>query len=385
MTRGLVHPLGDPVRSAGAALRVAGRAERGAFDVELDLTFRGGEVTAVLGPNGAGKSTLLRVVAGLHALAAGRLTLGDAVLDDVAAGLFVPPERRPVGLVFQDYRLFPHLTVRDNVAFARRARGLDRRAARSHAEQWLGRLGIVELAGRKPGQLSGGQAQRVALARALAADPGVLLLDEPLAALDVQTRLDVRGELRRHLRAFAGPSLLVTHDPLEAMVLADRLVVVESGRVVQEGAPGEVARRPATPYVARLVGLNLYRGRLVGPATVELDGGHRLVAAEFGLHPASTPGGPASGARPVLAAVRPTAISLHTTRPEHSSPRNLWEARVAGLELLSDRVRVQLAGGLPALVDVTPAALAELDLAEGSRVWASVKATEIDVYADPSG
>jgi molybdate transport system ATP-binding protein len=356
-------------------LRVAGEVERGGFRLALEFSVADGEVLGVLGPNGAGKTTLLRTLAGLGALSRGRVELAGAVLDDPGQQLFVPAERRPVGLVFQNYRLFPHLSVRDNVAFAARARGARRQPARRQATSWLDRLGLAEFADRKPAELSGGQAQRVALARALAAEPGLLLLDEPLAALDARTRLEVRAELRRRLSAFGGPSLVVTHDPLEAMVLTDRLLVLEGGRVVQQGTPAEVARRPASQYVARLMGLNLYRGTLGGDGAVRLD-------SEAGggvLHAAGEP----SAAGRVLVAVRPSAISLHTERPGHASPRNVWPGTVSGVELLTDRVRVQVEGSPPALVDVTPDAVAELDLAAGSPVWLSAKATEIDCYPDP--
>jgi molybdate transport system ATP-binding protein len=352
-------------------LAVAGEVERGGFRLALDFSVAAGEVLGVLGPNGAGKTTLLRTLAGLAALSRGRIELAGTALDDPGRQLFVPAERRPVGLVFQNYRLFPHLSVRDNVAFAARARGAGRPAARRQADGWLHRLDLVEFAERKPAQLSGGQAQRVALARALAADPGLLLLDEPLAALDARTRLEVRAELRLHLSAFGGPSLVVTHDPLEAMVLTDRLLVIEDGRVVQQGTPAEVARRPASQYVARLMGLNLYPGALGADGAVAVDGGGTLHAAGEQL-----PGGR------VLLALRPSAISLHTEQPRHASPRNVWPGTVAGVELLTDRVRVQVSGNPPALVDVTPDAVAELDLAAGSPVWLSAKATEIDCYPD---
>jgi molybdate transport system ATP-binding protein len=346
---------------------------RAAFRLEVTIEVAPGEVLGVLGPNGAGKTTLLRTLAGLAAATSGAVRLDGTVLDEPGRGIFVPAEQRPVGLVFQDYRLFPHLSVRDNVAFAARSRGASRRQARAHAEPFLSQLDLVELAGRRPAQLSGGQAQRVALARALAADPALLLLDEPLAALDARTRLEVRTELRRHLAGFAGPVLLVTHDPLEAMVMTDRLLVIEDGTVVQQGAPAEVARRPATQYVARLVGLNLYPGRLAPDrSTVLLDGGGTL---------ASTASEAPAGAR-VLAALRPTAVALYAEPPVHASPRNVWSGTVAGLELLVDRVRVQVDGTPGVLVDLTPAAVAELALQPGTPVWVVVKATEVDVYPD---
>jgi molybdate transport system ATP-binding protein len=203
-----------------------------------------------------------------------------------------------------------------------------------------------------------------------------LLLDEPLAALDARTRLDVRTELRRHLADFGGPVLLVTHDPLEAMVMTDRLLVIEDGKVVQEGTPSEVARRPSTQYVARLVGLNLYPGKAVSnDGTVRLTGGGTLIAA-----PTDPPPG-LDGE--VLVALRPSAIAVHTEHPEHGSPRNVWEGTIGGLEMLADRVRAQVEGRPNALVDLTPAAVAELDLRPGMHVWLTAKATEVDIYPDP--
>jgi molybdate transport system ATP-binding protein len=263
--------------SDAQGLRVNGAVEHGTFRLEVDFGVAPGEVLGVIGPNGAGKTTLLRALAGLLALTEGSIELNGQPLDDAAGDLFLTAEQRPIGLVFQNYRLFPHLSVRDNVAFASRSQGTTRRIAAASADRWLQRLGLTEFADRKPKQLSGGQAQRVALARALAAEPGLLLLDEPLAALDARTRQEVRGELRRHLVDFEGPTLFVTHDPLEAMVMTDRLLVIEDGRIVQEGSPASVARRPATQYVARLVGLNLYAGRRNG-TSVALDAGGTLVA-----------------------------------------------------------------------------------------------------------
>jgi molybdate transport system ATP-binding protein len=358
-------------RGGSDGLVVDAEVTRGSFTLAVSLAAAAGQVLGLLGPNGAGKSTLLSAVAGLTPVSAGRIMLAGQVMDDADAGTFVEASGRPVGFVFQNYRLFPHLTVADNVAFSPRARGLGRRASRSAASHWLDRLGLADLADRKPDQLSGGQAQRVALARALAGQPALLLLDEPLSALDAGTRLDVQAELKRHLADFNGPCLLVTHDPLEALVLADRLIVLESGRIVQEGTPAQIARQPATDYVSKLVGLNLYAAQ-ADASEVKLAQGGVFVVPDRGQH------------GDVLVALRPSAVIVSTQAPQPSSARNTWPAKVTGLTLLADRVRLDLDGQPPALVDVTPAAVAELSLDPGRQVWLSVKATDLEVYA-PGG
>ena len=338
----------------------------GALDLDASVRVGTGEVVALLGPNGAGKTTLLRALAGLVSIDDGRVVLDGTVLDDPAAGVSVPPERRPVGYVFQDYLLFPHLSALENVAFGLRCRGVRRREARRVAGEWLARMGLEEHAAARPRALSGGQAQRVALARALAFEPHLLLLDEPLAALDAATRLQVRADLRRHLASFDGTRLLVTHDPVEATVLADRLVVLEGGRVVQSGTPADVSRHPRSPYVASLVGLNLLRGRGEGNR-VRLATGADLAVAD--------PAPPGE----VFAVVRPRAVALHRLRPE-GSPRNAWAGVVGGLDAEGDRVRVQVDGRIPIVAEVTPAAVAELGLDAGAGVWVTVKATDVSVY-----
>ena len=342
-------------------------ARRGRFELDAELRAVPGEVLAVLGPNGAGKSTLLRALAGLAPLAGGHVRLGDRVLDDVAAGVHTPPERRRIGIVFQDYLLFPHLSALDNVAYGLRAQGLRRAAARRVAAPWLDRVGLADRAGLRPRQLSGGQAQRVALARALVLAPELLLLDEPLAALDAGTRLSLRTDLRRHLTSYGGPAVVVTHDPVEAMVLADRLVVLERGQVVQQGEPADVARHPRTDYVASLVGVNLYRGT-ARDGRVEVAGGGSLVTADR------------TATGPVYVALRPSAVALHRQSPTPGSPRNTWAGVVSGLESVGDRVRVSVAGTPPVFADITPPAAAELELAAAAEVWVTVKAAELTVY-----
>jgi molybdate transport system ATP-binding protein len=337
----------------------------GQLHLEVELAVGAGELVVLLGPNGAGKTTLLRALAGLVALDRGRVVLDGEVLEDSGTGRHVPTERRPVGFVFQDHLLFPHLSALENVAFGLRARGVGRVEARRRAAAWLERVGLAGHAGSRPRALSGGQAQRVALARAMVTDPRLLLLDEPLAALDAASRSGVRRDLRRHLATFDGSRLLVTHDPLEAMALADRLVVLEAGRVTQTGTADEVRRRPRSRYVAELVGVNLFRGRAVGDA-ISLEGGGTLIAA--GDHHGE-----------VFAAVHPHAVAVHRRVPE-GTPRNVLAGTADPIEVVGDRVRVRVAGPVPIVAEVTPGAAAELSLADGGPVWASVKATEVAVY-----
>ncbi|MEY3342117.1 MAG: hypothetical protein RLZZ269_2028 [Actinomycetota bacterium] len=228
--------------------------ERDRFTLDAAVSVGDGETLAVLGPNGAGKTTLLRALAGLVPITKGAISLDGTVLDDPARDVFVAPERRPVGFVFQDYLLFPNMSVIENVAFGLRARGTERDAARTRATELLEWVGLGEHAEKKPGAISGGQAQRVALARAMAVSPRLLLLDEPLAALDVTTRRSVRADLSRLLNGVDSARILVTHDPRDARVLADRMVIIENGRVVQSGTFDTIAANPATPYVHELLG-----------------------------------------------------------------------------------------------------------------------------------
>ncbi|KUJ66333.1 ABC transporter ATP-binding protein/permease [Streptomyces albus subsp. albus] len=332
---------------------------------ELTLDAEPGTTIAVVGPNGAGKTTLLRALLGLTDRAHARLRLGDLHATEL------PPHRRQVAWVPQDGALFPHLTALGNTAYGLRARGVPRAEARRRAQQWLDRLGVGHLAHRRPAQLSGGQAQRVALARALAVRPRLLLLDEPLAALDQTTRARVRHTLRRHLSGFGGVCLIVTHDPVEAVSLADRILVLEDGRVLQDAAPAEVGRHPRSPWVARMLGRNAWPGSTTADGLALAAGGPRLVAAD--PLPAGVPG---------LAIIPPEAVSLHRDRPA-GSPRNNWPGTVREITALGSRLRVLV--GFPDIPDlvaeITPAAAAELGLGEGVEVWASVKATEVTLVA----
>jgi molybdate transport system ATP-binding protein len=362
----MTAPAAAPLSGQDRGLDAHVRLHMGAWELDVAVAAAPGEVVAVLGPNGAGKTTLLRAVAGLVPLLTGHVRLDGRLLEGPDLGVRLPPQQRAVGVVFQEQLLFPHLSALDNVAFGPRSRGESRDAARRAARSWLERVGLAEQATARPRALSGGQAQRVALARALAGDPALLLLDEPMAALDVEARRAVRQELRRHLAAFAGPTVLVTHEPLEAIALADRLVIVEEGRVVQDAAAAEIARRPRSPWAARLVGLNLYEGAARG-GDVRLDDG-----TELAVDDRVTTG-------QVFVAIHPRAVALYPDRPA-GSPRNTWRGVVDTLDLHDEHVRVHLAGRVPITAQITPAALAELRLSEGSEVWVAVKATEVDLY-----
>jgi molybdate transport system ATP-binding protein len=335
--------------------------------LNLDTAFSvaSGEVLALLGPNGSGKSTTLRALVGLLPLAGGRVVLDGTVLEDPAQHVKIPPEQRAISLMFQDYLLFPHLSAVENVAFGLRAKGTDKKTARDKASQTMARLGLDGLAEAKPGSMSGGQQQRVAMARALVTDPKLLLLDEPLAALDVSTKTDVRRLLREVLRQSDAANVLVTHDLLDAVALGDRMVVIENGAIVQTGTPAEVTARPRSRYVADLVGVNLLRGTAHG-TVLELDGGGQLTCAE-------------SAAGPILAVIAPAAVSVSRERPE-GPQENIWPGQISAVDLMGDRVRVRM-DGTPAITgEVPPAAVDELKLDNGGELWASVSPAAITVY-----
>jgi molybdate transport system ATP-binding protein len=319
--------------------------------LRLDLTVpgrvtaaasaRAGEVVAVIGPNGAGKTSLLRAVAGLVGHD------GTVAVDDRDwTGL--PVRERAVGVAFQEQLLFPHLSALDNVAFGPRSRGVPRDRARQAAQEWLDRFGVGELAGRRPRQLSGGQAQRVSIARALATRPQVLLLDEPFAGLDIGVATALRVELARHLASYDGVTLLVTHDAIDALTLADVVWVLDEGRLVQVGPPREVAAQPLTGHVARLVGLNV------------LEDAGRFVSFS------------------------PRAVTVSPAEPAGSA-RHRWRGRVTSLAPHGDAVRLLVSGEHDLLADVTPASVTELGLTPGREVWLSVKETAVRTYAAGPG
>lgn len=337
----------------------------GSLDLDVELRVEPGELLALLGPNGAGKSTVLRALSGLTPLDAGSITIDGTVVDDPSHGVFVEPEHRSIGMVFQEYLLFEHMSVLENVAYGLRARGVRQREARDTAADWLDRLGVGAHGEQRPRTLSGGQAQRAALARALAPTPRLLLLDEPLAALDVGTRASVRRDLRRFLESFDGMCVLVTHDPVDAYALADRVAIIEAGRIVQHGSLAEVTARPRSRYVADLVGVNLVAGS-VADGVLTTDSGARVVVAD--ARPGSS-----------LAVIRPHSITLTREAQGSTSARNSWTGTIIDIDRLGDRARVSIDGPLPLTAEITVAALHDLDLRPGDDIHATVKATDIEV------
>lgn len=335
-------------------------------DVDVEFEVATGQTVALLGENGSGKSTMLSVAAGLLRPDEGEVQLDGERLLDTRSGLDARPHQRGIALLAQDPLLFPHLDVRENVAFGPRSAGRSRREANAMAEHWLNQVGAAELADRRPGEISGGQAQRVAVARALAAEPRLLLLDEPMASLDVAVTPALRQTLRRVLADQS--TVIVTHDVLDALLLADRVVVLEKGRVVEDGATRDVLTRPRSRFAARLAGLNLMSGTWTGDHVVLDDDGGVL----FGLaaDPAPRPG------ERVVATFRPHAVAVYRDLPT-GSPRNSFRVRIDELEPLGDLIRLR-SEGLSA--DVTIQAVTDLGLSPGARVAFTVKATEIAVY-----
>lgn len=337
------------------------------FTLDIEMSISDGETVALLGPNGSGKSTAVAAIAGLLPIDSGKIALNGVALDDTATDVFVAAENRSVGVVFQDYLLFPHMSVVENVAFGLRSRGVSHEVALGQAREWLERLGLEGLEKRRPRDLSGGQQQRVALARALVTEPELLLLDEPLSALDVTTRTELRRTLAEHLAGFEGPRLLITHDPAEAFLMADLIHIIEDGKVTQVGTADEISLRPRTAYAADLAGSNL----IVGTA--------RAGMVDAGAISVQVADETIDG--PVLATIHPTAVAIYLTRPE-GSPRNTWQTVVERIERLGSRVRMRVGDPLPLTAELTEAARAELGLEPGKEVWVAVKATEIGVQSD---
>jgi molybdate transport system ATP-binding protein len=336
----------------------------GALELEVGLAVEPGECLALAGPSGAGKTSVLRVAAGLLRPAHGRVLANGETWLDTARGIDVPAERRRCGYVFQDYALFPHLSAWQNVAYP--LRGLGRRARRARAMELLERLGLAERAEARPGGLSGGERQRVALARALARGPEVLLLDEPLSALDARTRAGAARELAGVLRATEAPALLVTHDFTEAAQLGDRVGIVDAGRVVQEGTPSELAAAPRSAFVADFTGAVVLTGTARpgadGLTHVELDGGGLVVSVDV-----------AEGE--VAVSVYPWEIAIEPAdERRHGSAQNRLAAEVLSMTTVGNRVRLGLAGPQPLAAEITQAAAEQLRLRAGAMVTASWKA-----------
>jgi molybdate transport system ATP-binding protein len=344
-------------------------ARRDDFEVQVSLRADDGQTLALLGPNGAGKSTVVEALTGLLPIEAGRIELDGERIDGL------PPERRAIGVCFQDDLLFPRLTVLENVAFPLRARGVDRTEARNRAAERLAALAPSVLARVKPEALSGGERRRVTLARALVTEPRLLLLDEPLAGVDVSARAELRALLRGVTRGFGGAVVLVAHDPIDALTLADRVTILEDGRETQSGSADEIRRAPRSAYAADLVGVNLFVGTLEplpdGAATLRTDMGDIIVA----------PSGPRAGGTKITATLRPTDVSLHVGRPE-GSPRNVFRGRVLEVAIDGDRARVRVATSPPLTAEITSGSVARLGLGPGTEVWASFKAVEVALQPD---
>ena len=348
--------------------------ERGGFALDVAFQARPGSTTVLVGESGAGKTTALRLLAGLDRLGRGFTRLDGEPYADAATGWHLPAWRRDIGYVAQDYALFPHLTVYQNVAFGLRASGVHRSRIRNQVEQSLELVGIAPLIDRPSLQLSGGQQQRVALARALALSPRLLLLDEPLSSLDLQTRRVVRGELRELLTRLPCVTVYVTHSPVEALVFGDQIVVLEAGRVAQAGSRDELLRRPRSAFVAELIGTNLFIGRPV-PKGPLLAPTIRTPEGEFVIDETPAPGG-------VFLTVSPREITLYPHLPE-TSAQNTFLGTVREVipePPAGDRVRVVLDARPPLVVEVTRDAVAALGLRQGMRIHAAFKATGVQVY-----
>jgi molybdate transport system ATP-binding protein len=349
-------------------LRVDARAQLGALALDVAFEVGDGECLAVAGPSGAGKTSVLRVVAGLLAPERGLVEVGGDTWLDTERGVDVDPERRRCGYLFQEYALFPHLSAWQNVAYP--LRGRDRR---ERAMELLERFGVAGLADSRPRTLSGGERQRVALARAIARRPRVLLLDEPLSALDARTRAHAARELADVLREVEVPALLVTHDFVEAATLGDRVGIVDAGRVLQQGTPSDLAAAPRSAFVADFTGAvvltGLARAGADGLTHVELDGGGGVTSTDR-----------AEGR--VAVSVYPWEIAIEPAdEAAHGSVQNRLPAEVLTVTVLGNRVRLGLAGAQPLAAEVTRASAEALGLRPGVRVTASWKAAATRLVA----
>ncbi len=346
-----------------------GTVDLGRFVLDADFSCAQGETIALVGPNGSGKSTALNALAGLLRLASGSIEMDSRQLDAPADGVWVAPECRDLGVVFQDLLLFPHLNVRDNVAYGPRRKGGSLADSRALADGWLERFGVGELADDRSRSLSGGQAQRVALARALATNPRILLLDEPLSALDSATRLAVRCELHSVLSEFEGYAVLVAHDIVDVLVLADRVIVFNDGQIVQICEPAELERRPRTRHAAALVGTNLLRGQRRG-STIELDPRIALPS------PTAGPDGPVD----VVVAPRHISVSAAGRVDELGT----WVAPIVGLEASGDEVLIRVGGPVPLAARSELDSLRDLHLAPGANIRVRIDPAGLAVFDDPS-
>ena len=362
------------------ALRIANRLGTFALEAELELSDRA--VMVLVGESGSGKSTLLRCLAGLLRPERGRIVVDGETWFDGDAGVWRSAPERSVGVVTQDVALFPHLSVMENVAFGLRALRVPARERGQRTAAALERLGIAPLAARRPHQLSGGQRQRVAIARAIVLEPRLLLLDEPLSALDASSRRAIRAELRRLLDELTCMTVYVTHSPAEALSFGDRITVLEAGRVSQTGTREDLMRSPRSPYVAEFLGVNLFRGSL---ATDGTSGGARIALPQGELVVAERGGGPGEAASGDVAMVRPREITLGLERPVGTA-RNVFEGAIE--ELVpeppdGELVRVSLATAPPLIAEVTRQAVEALGLAPGRRVFASFKAAGVRLVGEP--
>ena len=338
--------------------------------LEIDLDVADGKTCAILGPNGSGKSTTLAVLAGLRRTDDSTVDYDGRSLQDGKS--FVPPHRRSVVLLAQQPRLFPHMSVARNVAFGPESAGLSRKEVAARTERWLAAVGVAEFADRSPKQLSGGQAQRVAIARALATEPDVLLLDEPFAALDVDVAQQMRTLLRSLITEQKGCTVLVTHDLVDAVALADDVVIIERGRVVGRGPTREVLRRPETAFTAALTGLNMFVGTFEPPATVVgVAGGGRVTGVSADV---SRPG---AGA---VATFSPRAVALYLDAPQ-GSPRTVLSGTVSEVMPQGDHAIVRCdVDGQVVSAEVTWGAVGDLELDAGRGVYLVIKANEVRVY-----